>query len=170
MAAAKPYTCCQPIVRRQPRSKERCYRRAAVARTGNAHGQPLVLPGEPSGTERERHAKAGSCNAQQNAHGQHVVESVNEEKTVQQSDDDGRHLNDGGILSADVLREDAQRKAHECAGQCGDRDHEADLRRAQMKGLGNERAHGAVQHPDRKTEVEVKKCGDQRRRVTRLQK
>ena len=59
---------------REPRSKEGGYRRSAVARSGNAHGETLVFRGEPTGAEREGYAEAGSSNAQQNAHGEHVVD------------------------------------------------------------------------------------------------
>ena len=93
---------------------------------------------------------------------------LDEEKAVEQGDDNGGHLDDSGFLSADVLREHAERKAHESAGQGGDGDHESDLALGEMKLFCDERAHGAVQYPDRKAEIEVEECGEEGWRMSRL--
>ena len=50
---------------------------------------PLYCLGNHPEPSESATPKLAPANAQQNAHGQHVVESVNEEKAVQQSDHDG---------------------------------------------------------------------------------
>ena len=116
-------------VRREAWSKERGECGATVACAGDAHGETFVFWREPARAERERHAEAGSCDAQQDTHGENVVIGLDEEEAVKQGDDDGGHLDDGGLLSADVLREDAEWKAHERASKRGNGDHESDLAR-----------------------------------------
>ena len=153
----------------EARSEEGGEGGAAVACSRDAHGEAFILLGEPAGTERERNAEAGSGDAEQDSHGEDVVGRLDEEKAVEQRDDDRRHLDDGRVFSADVLREDAEGKAHEGAGERGDGDHEADLGRGEVELFGDEGAHGAVEDPDGEGEVEVKKGRKQRWRMARFE-
>jgi hypothetical protein len=91
---------------------------------------------------------------------------VNEEKAVEQRYYDGRHLHDGGVLTAGVLRDDPKRESHQGATEGRHGNHQARLRRTQMEGLGIEGAHGAVQHPAGEAEVEVKKSGEKGARAS----
>ena len=52
----------------EARSKERCKRGAAVAGSGDAHRESLVLFGKPSGAKRQSDAEARAGDAQQNSH------------------------------------------------------------------------------------------------------
>jgi hypothetical protein len=130
---------------------------AAISGACDPHGKPLVLLGKPAGAERERNAEARAGNAEQHAHCQNIAESVDEKEAVNEREHDGSHLDDGGVLAADVLREHAEWEAHERARQRGNGDHHSDLRGGEMKLLGDERTHRAVQDPDGEREVEVEK-------------
>ena len=83
--------------------------------------------------------------------------------------DDQPHLDHRGVLAPDVLRQHAEREAHQRAGQDRHREHESLLSRVEPEGLADERAHRAVQHPDREAEVEVEERSEQRRPVAGLQ-
>ena len=107
-------------MRGEARSKERGEGGSTVACAGDAHGDTFVFRREPARAEGERHTETGSCDAEQDTHGENVAIGLDEEEAVKQGDDDGGHLEDGGHLSADVLREDAERKAHERASKCRD--------------------------------------------------
>src|SRR5215472_8599931 len=91
-------------------SKECRDRSSAVAGAGDAHRETFVLPGKPTGAERERNAETCSRDAEQNSHAEDVVKCFYEQKPVEQREDDGRHLDNRCVLPADVLREDAQWK------------------------------------------------------------
>jgi hypothetical protein len=120
---------------------------------------------EPARTQRQRHAETGARNAQQHAHGQQVVEALHEEEAEQHRHRDQAHLDQRGVLAADVLREDAERKAHERTRDDGHRQHQPLLRRRKIEGFADERRHGAVEHPDAAGEREVQKGREQRRAV-----
>ncbi|BAR47059.1 hypothetical protein Maq22A_c27765 [Methylobacterium aquaticum] len=141
---------------------------ARVAGPGDAHRQALVLRREPARAEGQGDAEGRARDAEQHAHGEHVGERVHQEEAVGHRQDDQRHLGDRGVLAPDILGEHAEGKAHDRAGQDRQRDHEPGLGRRELVVLGDERTHGAVEHPDRETEIEVQECGEQGRGMARL--
>src|SRR6188768_1192692 len=113
-------------------------------------------------------ARSAARDTEEHAHRDHVSVVVDEEEPVRHGRDDQRHLGERGVLAADVLCEEPERKAHQRAGQDWDREHEPGLRRREREVLGDERTHGAVQHPHRETEIEIEKGGEKCGRMPRL--
>src|ERR1700716_2368388 len=96
---------------------------AAVAGSGYSHGKAFILLGEPAGTEGECDTEAGTGDAKQNSHGEDVVIRLDEEKTIDERNDNRRHLYDRCPFSADILREHAKGEAHKSPSEGGDGDH-----------------------------------------------
>ena len=73
-----------------------------------------------------------------------LLKLVDEEEAEQHRHRDQRHLDQRRVLAADVLRQHAERKAHQRAGDDGDRQHEALLRRREIEVFADEGRHRAV--------------------------
>ena len=153
----------------QRRRNQHRKRRAHIACADQAHGQAFVARRERAGTQRQRYTKAGPGDAQQHAHGKQVVEGLDHENTVEHGHRDEAHLDQGGVLAADVLRQQAQREAHQCARKNRDRQHQAFLRCGELEGLADERCHRAVQNPNAARKTKVQKRREQGGRVARFQ-
>ena len=148
--------------------EERCDGRAAVARPGNAHRQPLRLRWEPAGTQRQSHAEARPGDTQQDAHRQHAAVRIHVKIAERHRHHDAGHLYQRRVLSPDVLGHDAEREPHQRARHRGQRDHQGRLIRGEMIRLGDERCHRPVEHPHGEAKIEVKEGGDECGRMPRL--
>src|SRR5665213_2875278 len=98
------------------------------------------------------------------------MEGVNKEEAIDKRDDDRSHLDNGGTLASDVLREDSKRETHQSTRERRHCDHQAGLCGSEMESLCDEGPHRAVEYPDREAEVEVEKGSEESGRMSRLEK
>ena len=106
--AAMPYTVTQPKAWASGGATSTDTAVPTLPAPTRPMARPLCLAGNEPEPKRQRHAKAGTGNAQQHAHGQQVVEGLDEEEAKQHGHHDQAHLDQRGVFAADVLRQDAQ--------------------------------------------------------------
>ena len=139
----------------QAGAEERGQGRAAIARPGNSHRQPLILGRIPSAGQRQGGGEAGPRNAQEQAHQQDLAETVGPEPAHEQRDDRQCHAQNAGAPRSDLVRQHAEHQPQHRPAQQGNGNHQALLGVGEAELRDDRIGQRADQDPDHEADIEV---------------